>query len=123
MSGAIANYGVHSCDLAIPFAVRHGFPESYFVHLESDAHSTEEEARYAIAEIRRKGFHRILVVTSNYHTRRATSLYRSQAPDLTFIAVAAPDAYFTPDGWWHNREGRKTFLYEWEKTVATWFGI
>jgi hypothetical protein len=37
--------------------------------------------------------------------------------------VAAPDLYFTPDGWWKNREGRKTFLLEWMKTVATWFGM
>jgi uncharacterized SAM-binding protein YcdF (DUF218 family) len=123
ISGAAASYGFHACDLAIPFAVKQGYPESYFAHLESEAHSTDEEAHYAIAEIRRRNYHRILLVTSNYHTRRAALLYRKQAPDLTFIAIAAPDVYFTADGWWHNREGRKTFLYEWEKTVATWFGM
>jgi hypothetical protein len=42
---------------------------------------------------------------------------------LEFHVVAAPDRYFSSDGWWKNREGRKTFLVEWEKTVATWFGI
>jgi hypothetical protein len=46
---------------------------------------------------------------------------RSAAPDLTFIVVAAPDKYFTRDGWWRDREGQKTFVYEWMKTIAGWF--
>jgi hypothetical protein len=37
--------------------------------------------------------------------------------------VAAPDQYFSPDGWWKSREGRKIFLVEWEKTFATWVGL
>jgi uncharacterized SAM-binding protein YcdF (DUF218 family) len=123
VSGASANYGLHSCDLAIPFAVKQGYPEAYFEHLESSARSTEEEARFAVAALHARKIHRVLLVTSNYHTRRATGLFRKQAPDIAFIAVAAPDEYFSPGGWWHSREGRKTFLYEWEKTVATWMGI
>ena len=123
VSGASTNYGLHSCDIAIPFAVKHGFPEAYFEHLESEAHSTEEEARFAVARLREKKIHRVLLVTSNYHTRRAATLFRRQAADIAFIAIAAPDDNFSPSGWWHSREGRKTFLYEWEKTVATWLGI
>lgn len=123
VSGASANYDLHSCDLAIPFAVKRGYPESYFEHLESDAHSTEEEARETIKVLRHKGLHRILLVTSSFHTRRAAALFRAKASDITFVVVAAPDEYFSPNGWWHTREGRKTFLYEWEKTIATWLGI
>jgi hypothetical protein len=37
--------------------------------------------------------------------------------------VAAPDEYFSADGWWKDREARKTFLVEWMKTVATWLGM
>ena len=25
--------------------------------------------------------------------------------------VSAPDRYFSPHGWWKNRDGRKTFLH------------
>ena len=66
---------------------------------------------------------RIDIVTSDYHTRRAGNIYRAQAPGLEIHMVAAPDVYFTPDGWWKSREGRKTFLLEWMKTVANWFGM
>lgn len=123
ISGANPTYGVHSCDLAIPFAVRHGYPEAYFEHLESDALSTETEAAVALQVIRRRGLHRILLVTSDYHTRRAAQIYRAQAPEITFIVVAAPDEHFSPNGWWRDRQGRKVFLLEAEKTVAHWLSM
>jgi len=123
VSGPDGSYGNHECDLAIPFAMRHGYPESYFVHVEHNGRSTLAEAHAVLSEVRREGLKRILVVTSNYHTRRAGRIFRSLAPDLTILVVAAPDEYFTPDGWWRNREGQKIFLTEWEKTVANWVGI
>ena len=123
VSGSTGIYGYYACDLAIPFAVKHGYPESYFIHFENDASSTVDEARLVLPVIRNKGYRRILLVTSDYHTRRASSIYHAEAPDLTFITVAAPDLHYSADGWWHNREGRKTFLYEWLKTVANWVGV
>ncbi len=123
VSGPVWMYDFAECDLEIPFAVKRGFPESYFVHFENHAHSTQEEAAAAVPELRRLGVKTILLVTSDFHTRRATKIFRKAAPDLTFYPVAAPDPYFTPDGWWHNREGRKTFIIEWMKTVAEWFGL
>ena len=123
VSGPDGDYGNHECDLAIPFAVRHGYPESYFIHAEHNGRSTQAEARALLPEIRRAGYKRLVIVTSNYHTRRAGRIFRALAPDLTILMVAAPDKYFTPDGWWHNRDAEKIFLTEWEKTVANWLGI
>jgi uncharacterized SAM-binding protein YcdF (DUF218 family) len=123
VSGPDGAYGLHECDLAIPFAIKHGYPESYFVHLESSARSTLTEAQAILPVIRGMGIHRLILVTSNFHTRRAGAIYRRLAPDLTILVVAAPDQNFTPNGWWHNREAQKTFLMEWEKTVANWIGL
>jgi len=123
VSGPDGNFGFSECDLAIPFAVKAGYPESYFVHFENTARSTYDEARVVVEELHRLGVHSVLVVTSDYHTRRAGRMYRNAAPDLRITMVAAPDTYFTQDGWWHNREGQKTALYEWMKTVAVWVGI
>jgi uncharacterized SAM-binding protein YcdF (DUF218 family) len=123
VSGPGDMYGAHESDLAIAFAVRHGFPESYFLSFPNETRSTAEEADAVIPELRKLHAHRIEIVTSNFHTRRAGNIYRSRAGDLEFHLVAAPDPYFTSDGWWKNREGRKTFLVEWEKTVATWLGM
>lgn len=123
VSGPDGAYGNHECDLAIPFAVKHGYPASYFVHVEHEGRSTLAEAKAVLIEIHRMGIKRLLVVTSNFHTRRSGFIFRKLAPDLTILVVAAPDKNFTPDGWWHNREGQKTFLLEWQKTLANWFGV
>ena len=113
-------YGVYESDLAIPFAVRAGFPETYFLNFKHHARSTMEEAGAITPELRRMGVKRVLLVTSNYHTRRAGRIFKAVAPDLTFVVVAAGDPDFEPDRWWKNREGRKTFVIEWMKTVAEW---
>jgi uncharacterized SAM-binding protein YcdF (DUF218 family) len=123
VSGPDGTYGNHECDLAIPFAVKHGFPQSYFVHVEHRGRSTKAEAKAVLVEIRRRGIQRLVIVTSDFHTRRAGLIFRTLAPDLKILMVAAPDEFFTSDGWWHNREGQKTFLLEWEKTVSNWFGV
>jgi uncharacterized SAM-binding protein YcdF (DUF218 family) len=123
VSGTSGEYGFHETDLAIPFAVHHGYPQAYFIALPNDGRSTKDEATAVLAELSKRSVHRIDIVTSDYHTRRAGNIYRAQAPGLEIHMVAAPDLYFTAGGWWHNREGRKTCLLEWMKTVATWFGM
>jgi uncharacterized SAM-binding protein YcdF (DUF218 family) len=123
ISGTSGEYGLHESDLAIPFAVRHGYPESYFLPFPNDAHDTRAEAAVILAALDKLHAHRIDIVTSDYHTRRAAKIYRAQAPGLDIHMVAAPDIHFTPGGWWKDREGRKTFLMEWMKTAASWFGL
>jgi uncharacterized SAM-binding protein YcdF (DUF218 family) len=123
VSGPSGIYGQYECDLAIPFAVKSGYPASYFLHFENNARSTQEEARDAIARLHQLGVHKVLLVTSDYHTRRAGKIYRTAAPDLQFVVVAAPDTYFTAGGWWHNRQGEKIAFNEWIKTLTEPFGI
>jgi uncharacterized SAM-binding protein YcdF (DUF218 family) len=120
ISGPNGNYGQYECDLAIPFAVRAGYPESYFIHFEHTGRSTMEEARAVSEKLRAMGAKRVILLTSDYHTRRAGKIFRRMAPDIDFIVVAAPDEFFKPDSWWRDREARKIFLYEWMKTVAEW---
>ena len=123
VSGPSGMYGFHECDLAIPFAVKAGYPESYFLHFENDSRSTAAEAMDALPVLERMGVHTVLVVTSNYHTRRAGNIYRGLGSPIQFVMVAAPDENFSPDGWWHSREGRKTLLYEWMKTAGEWLHL
>jgi uncharacterized SAM-binding protein YcdF (DUF218 family) len=123
VSGPSGMYGQYECDLAIPFAVKAGYPASYFLHFENNARSTQEEARDAIVRLHQLGVHKVLLVTSDYHTRRAGKIYRTAAPDLQFVVVSAPDVSFTASGWWHNRQGEKIAFNEWVKTLTEPFGI
>jgi uncharacterized SAM-binding protein YcdF (DUF218 family) len=122
VSGSGPIYGQHESDLAVAWAVSQGFDEKLFLRLHYPAQSTEDEAAAVTRELRRLRVHRFLLVTSSFHTRRATRIFHRAAPDLSFRVVESPDPYFTPDGWWKTREGQKTFLTEWSKTLANWLG-
>src|SRR5271165_5800580 len=123
ISGPDEVYGMYESEPAIAFAVAHGYPENYFIGAPNHARSTREEAAAMLTVLHQMGVHRLDLVTSNFHTRRAGKLFRQMAPDLEIHVVAAGDLYFEPDTWWRTREGRKTFLLEALKTVTSWFGI
>jgi uncharacterized SAM-binding protein YcdF (DUF218 family) len=120
VSGPDGAYGNYECDLAIAFAVKAGYPSSEFLHFEHQARSTEAEVSLIVEKLRAMGVKRVILVTSNFHTRRSGKIFHRDAPELETFVVAAPDEFFQPDTWWHDREARKTFLYEWMKTVAEW---
>ena len=122
VSGPEGFFGDYECDLAIRFAVRNGYPEEWFVRLPNRANSTKEEAAAVVPELRRRNVHRFMLVTSDFHTRRAGGIYRSLAPDSDMRVVAAPDRFFVVDGWWRSRQGQKRVVLEWTKTVAGWLG-
>lgn len=123
VSGAGQMYGIHESDLAIHWAMAHGFHEDLFTPFRYAATSTRDEEQAVARDLRALHVKRLILVTSSFHTRRATVIFRQVAPDLSFVTVASPDRYFSPDGWWKNREGEKTFLFEWTKTLSNWLGI
>ena len=118
VSGPYMHYHNHESELAIPFAVKHGYPAEYFVPFPNYVTSTRAESRAVVKYLRYMAIRRYLLVTSDYHTRRAGKLFRKAGPDLEVRVIAAPDADFRADGWWKTRQGRKQFFFEWAKTVG-----
>ena len=127
VSGPDELYGFSEDELAIRFAVKKGAPAEWFVGLPNQANSTEDEAKKLLPELRRRGVKKLLLVTSNFHTRRATRIFRKYAhaltPEIVIHPVAARDALYDPDHWWQSRPAQKTFLLEWTKTLTEPFGI
>ncbi len=111
-------------DVTILYAGKKGYPATMFeaIPLPKDVTSTRSEARYIGQQLRQQGVTSIDLVTSNYHTRRAAYLWRKENPWLKVNVVPAPDPNFTPEWWFKNREGQKTFLLEWAKTLASHLG-
>ncbi len=122
VSGPIIFLGHHECDFTIDYAVKRGYPATLFRCVPNFCNSTRSETAFLGGYFREHNIRKILLVTSNFHTHRAAQLMRKQNPGLAVDVVAAPDPAFTPETWWKTRDGKKTFLYEWMKTVATWMG-
>jgi uncharacterized SAM-binding protein YcdF (DUF218 family) len=90
-----------------------GVPASATVRFSHRADNTLEEAEGLRVLIAQKGWRRILLVTSNYHTRRARYIFRKVLPGTVSLEVAgASGSGFEPATWWESRQGRKTFFLE-----------
>lgn len=59
----------------------------------------------------------ILLVTSDFHTRRALSIFTCEARNLSFTVAAAYDTRRFAPQWWRNREWAKTNVDEWLRLV------
>ena len=112
----------HESDETIEFARREHFAGSLFRPLPHNLNSTRAEAAFIGQYLRAHNLKKIDLVTSNFHTRRAAMLMRNQNRDLRVVPVAAPDPAFTPSTWWNTRDGQKTFLLEWMKTIGAAVG-
>lgn len=115
----------HESDSTIQYAVQQRLSPSLFrpVWLPKGVDSTSREVRYVAEKVLRpNNVKKVLLVTSNYHTRRAARFIRREVPWLSVSVMPAPDPYFSADGWWTNRNGKKIFLLEWMKTIAEWWG-
>jgi uncharacterized SAM-binding protein YcdF (DUF218 family) len=90
-----------------------GIPASSIVKFSHRAASTRQEAETLAGLIAGRGWKRILIVTSNYHTRRAKFIFeRVLPPDLIVHVSGARDSEFNPSDWWETRRGQKLFLDE-----------
>ncbi|HVW10757.1 MAG TPA: YdcF family protein [Bryobacteraceae bacterium] len=109
--------------LAIEFAVSHGYPADLFLETHWYAGSTVEEARNDIDLLRSRNVHKVVVVTSAWHTARSGRIYRRLAPDLEVHLVGVDDPDWDNGNWWRSREGKKEFLLEFTKTIADYLRL
>ncbi|MBV8051601.1 MAG: YdcF family protein [Acidobacteriaceae bacterium] len=71
--------------------------------------------------------HTVLLVTSEYHTRRALSIFRKMCPQYEFSVAAAFDNRQFGTRWWRRRQWAKMNLGEWLRllwweAVDRWHG-
>lgn len=114
----------YESDMSILYAEKRGYSAALFRALQMPAsiHSTVSEAGFVGRYLKQNGIKKILLVTSNYHTHRAAYLFRKVDPWLQVIAVPAPDPDLEPV-WWTYRDGQRTFVLEWLKTLDAYIGL
>ena len=83
----------------------------------TSAHSTREEAVQVRRCLDTVAVHSILVVTSEYHTRRALSIFRHVFPEYTIGVAGAVEPEEFGVRWWRHREWAKTTSGEWARLI------
>lgn len=90
-----------------------GVPHKAIIPFAHDAPDTLEELRGVAQFAKQHDWKRIMIVTSNYHTRRTRYLCDHVFPSGVHVLVeSAPDHEYDPDSWWRTRMGLKTFFHE-----------
>lgn len=123
VSGPAGIFDYYESDLSIEFAKRRGYGDVTFVALPNTCKSTQDEAERYMPEFRRMGFQHVLVVTSNFHTRRAGRIMRAAGAEPQIHMIAAAAREFHPEDWWQRRQDQKNLFMEWSKTFANWLGL
>jgi hypothetical protein len=79
--------------------------------------STKEETKDVLRCLGSERPKSILLVTSDFHTRRALSVFRREIPAIQFSAAGAHNNTEFGIRWWQHREWAKTFANEWLRLI------
>jgi uncharacterized SAM-binding protein YcdF (DUF218 family) len=102
--------------------IERGVPKDRIIRFPHDSDNTRDEALALKALGTEKNWRSVIVVTSNFHTRRARYIFQRVFPESVTVRVAsARDGDFDPEHWWENRKSLKEFTRELvAMVVAAW---
>lgn len=113
---AASIYGFTNIDLARKYVQQ--LPQGAAVEIcPIDGLSTKDEALDAEKCLARSGGNRVLIVTSDFHTRRALSVFRRELRGRDFSVAAAYDDAQFGSRWWSHRQWAKTCVDEWLRLI------
>lgn len=93
--------------------IERGVPKDKILPVAHNADNTREEAE-ALAQIAaQRKWKSVIIVTSNYHTRRARYIFSKVFPhDVVIRVTGARDGDFDPERWWEKRISIKKIARE-----------
>lgn len=93
--------------------IERGVPKEKIIPFPQDADNTKEEAEALRKLLQEKSWKTVIVVTSNYHTRRAKYIVsRIFGGGITVRMASARDGDFDPANWYDHRKAVKRFVHE-----------
>jgi len=104
--------------------VERGVPKDKIVRFTHDGESTLEEAEALVKLVTARKWRSIIIVTSNYHTRRARYIFRRVFPQGMKVNVAsARDGDFDPEHWWEKRKSIKELTKEFSGMLVSFWEL
>lgn len=101
--------------------LEHGAAPEAVIAWQHRAESTRQEAGLLVRELERRGIRKFILVTSNFHTRRASWTLRRTAGMPAFCTVPAEWTTYQPEQWWLKRESTEVVVFEWLRFGFAWF--
>ncbi len=93
--------------------VERGVPKENVLPFPQDADNTKEEAQALKNLVQNKAWKTVIIVTSNYHTRRARYIVSKTFGEGIQVRMAsARDGDYDPATWYEHRKAVKRFFHE-----------
>ena len=110
------------CELMEHDLIERGVPKENILRVVHESDNTREEAQALVRIAAERKWRKVIVVTSNYHTRRARYIFRKVFPQKVEVFVSsARDGDFDPAHWWEKRKSIKELTREFAgMIVAIW---
>jgi uncharacterized SAM-binding protein YcdF (DUF218 family) len=109
--------GNGDCEWIKRFLEMDGVPNAAIM-LESRSSTTRENAEFSIPLLRQMGAHRVIIVTSWFHSRRALACFEHYAPDITFYSRPSHQGYSKAK--WNRKGTGGGFKSEYVKLLGYW---
>ena len=111
-------------DLVRNAMVQLGVPREAFLPTTGYVDNTAEEANLLRAMVKAHHWHRVIVVTSKYHTRRARFAFRRGLEHTGAVPIMRASRYdpSDPARWWRIRSDLRFAGTEWLKLIFYRFG-
>ena len=108
-------------DYLAEVAQRAGVPAAAIIK-EGRSSSTWQDAVLTVDLARRLGWKRVIVVTSEWHSRRAAMVFRRVYGKAGVEVLSVPSAEWRFDTyrWWQYPDGGETILIEWLRLAWYW---
>lgn len=122
-SEELARYGIHVLEeheIAREVLRYMKVPQDCVSVLDGYNESTVAEARKYLDYMQSHRLNRLLVVTSNFHSRRSRIIFRRifSGSNITVLVHPGPPSFeFNPDGWWTHRDNIRNLLFEYQKLL------
>jgi uncharacterized SAM-binding protein YcdF (DUF218 family) len=113
VSGRFLRNYVSLAEMSQKDLTQDGVPGDAITKLTHRAEDTIDEEKIIAQLAVQKHWQHVIIVTSNYHTRRARFIARRVFPaSIDVMMEAAPDVEYDPDNWWRTRIGIKLYFHE-----------
>jgi uncharacterized SAM-binding protein YcdF (DUF218 family) len=133
VSDAPVAWGVTSGEVARKQAAQLGVPPSQIIEVSSRSpadrgllvDSTLSESQLLLAECQRRKYKTVIVVTSNFHTRRAKRIFqrRFTGAGIRVLIHPSADTSFRVDHWWTRRADARMWLLEMQKLAFSYLEL
>ena len=109
--------GLGDCEINRRILLKAGVPAGA-IQLEGKSRTTRENAEFTIQLFRADNTHRVILVTSWYHSRRALGCFEHYAPEIQFYSRPSYFAFARAD-WPHKKVEHRIYL-EYAKLAGYW---